>query len=191
MGDLPGGDPTATSIVGAEQRSARRTNYKSQTFEYTCLTELYWMIGQMTFQFAYPETGYQLMGDRVYDFNPTLDYFYKPLSQSIETEERKDRKITQISTLLGYIAQLPHPDAPKIFNYYVVKIAELMGDEYVGILEALLNPRVPLQPPEGEGQGGQGGMALPGQGGMQGGPSNQYGIQQGALEVMTREGASY
>jgi hypothetical protein len=185
MGDVPSeASTTATAIVGAEQRTARRTNYKSQTYEYTCLTELYWMIQQMTFQFARPDTGYQLMGDRVFDFNPTLDYFYKPLSQSIETEERKDRKIQQIATLLGYIIQSPHPDAPKIVNYYIVKIAELMGDEYVGILEALLDPRVPMVPPEQ-------GSALPEQGGMQGGPSNQYGIDQSALEVAGREGASY
>ena len=188
MGDIPGGDPTATAVAGAEQRSARRTNYKSQTFEYTCLTELYWMIGQMTWQFAKPGTGDMLMGDKQFNFDPTLDYFYKPLSQSIETEERKDRKITQISTLLGYVMQMSHPDAPKIFNYYVVKIAELMGDEYSAVLDALLNPQTPLQPPEqGQGQG----MALSGQPGAQEGPSNQYGIQQGALEMTTRAGASY
>jgi len=175
MGDIPGeASTTATAIVGAEQRTGKRTNYKSLTFEYTCLTELYWMIQQMTWQFAYPETGMKLMGEKIYDFNPTLDYYYKPLSQSIETAESKQIKIKNWTTILGYLVQL---NAPQLVNYVLAQIILLSGDEYANFGQALLNPNEPMTPVESIEQ--PGGMAG-------GGVSNQYGVNQGNLEQQAR-----
>ena len=81
MGQTPAiASTTATAVAGAEQRTNIRSNYKSLTFEFTFLTELYWMIQQMTGAFAFPETGVKLMGDKVFNFDPAKDYFYKPVS---------------------------------------------------------------------------------------------------------------
>ena len=92
------------------------------TFEFTFLIELYWMIQQMTWTFASPQTGIKLMGKKVYDFDPTLNYTYKPLSQSIETEYAKDAKVQKWMALLQIIAQIQHPDAVVLFNAIYLKI---------------------------------------------------------------------
>ena len=182
MGDLPGkASTTATAIVGAEDRTSTRTNYKAKTFEHTFLTELYWMIQQMTFSFAFPETGYKLMGEKVYDFNPALDYMFKPLSQSIESEQSKTAKIKIYDQLLMKIAQIQHPDTVLAFNYVFGKMCELMGDEYVNFAKAFLGTDVPIQG-KGTAQGGGEG------GGMEGAPSNQYQVPMGADEAGAREG---
>lgn len=175
MGDVPGeSSTTATAIVGGAQSSGKRSAYKSLTFEFTCLTELYWMIQQMTWQFAYPETGIKLMGDKVYDFNPTLDYYFKPLSQSIETAESKQVKIKNMTTMLGYVVQL---NAPQLVNLILAQIFLLSGDEYASFAQALLNPAEPMQPVESQ-------QAPEGQAG--GGTSNQYQIPQGQTEQEAR-----
>ena len=173
------GDPTATEVSGAQNRTNQRTNYKSMTFEYTFLNELYWMIQQMTWQFAKPETGYLLMGDKVINFNPSFEFFYKPLSQSIETEASKQSKIKNLTIILQTIVNSPHPDMPIIFNYILAQIIVLMGDEYVNISDKFLNPEAPLQ------EGNMGTPENTSQGG--GGPSNQYMLPQGNMEVMARE----
>lgn len=170
---------TATAIVTGERHTNQRTNYKSLTFEYTFLNELYWIILQMTFQFATEEDGFMLMGDKMYDFNPTLDFFYKPLSQAIETESSKAMKMKNWITILGYIAQMPHPDAPRIFNYILSKIVVLMGDEFENIMDKLLSPEQPLAETPGGDQAAPTEVA---------GPSNQYNIQIQEPEAAAREG---
>jgi hypothetical protein len=168
---------TATAVATAQQGSTIRNNYKSLTFENTALAELYWMIQQMTWTFAKPETGFKLMGDKVYDFDPSKDYYYKPLSQSIETDQSKMMKRKEWTTLLGYIAQMQHPDSVKLVNYILGEIAKLMGDEYVNFIEKQLNENVPIQ---------QGGQAQPG-GGSAIPASNQNAMLMSPSEMSTRE----
>ncbi len=196
MGGLPGAaSTTATAIAGAEQRTNIRTAYKSMTFEYTFLTELYWMILNMTMSFAEPETGVKLMGKKVVDFNPRYNFFYKPLSQSIETEYSKASKVKMYITLFGYAAQMQHPDTPKLVNEILTRISELMGDEPAGIMKMALNEKAPMNPelmmPGGQpGMMGGGGGPPPGamrpRLGAIGPMSNQSGIPMGALEGMAR-----
>lgn len=177
MGATPqAASTTATAIAGADQRTNQRTNYKSFTFEYTALTELYWMIQQMTWAFAKPETGFKLMGDKVFDFDPMLAYTYKPLSQSIETESSKQAKIQNLNTILGYVANIEHPDKINLINRIVGKIFTLMGDEYSDFADALMNPAKPAGPPTDQPPGPQ----SPGQ------TSNQYGVQQQSMEQLVR-----
>jgi len=175
---------TATAIATGEKSTDRRTNYKSTTFEYTFLNELYWIILQMTDQHATPDQGIELMGDKVYNFNPGMDFFYKPLSQSIDSENTKWQKAKQWITILGYVAQMQHPDAPLIFNYAMSKVVVLMGDEFENFADKLLNPDKPMVPPD------QGGGGSPEDPGYIEGTSNEQGIQMGAGESMAREGAS-
>jgi len=149
------------------------------TFANTFLSELYWMILQMTWTFAKPETGLKLMGeDKVYDFNPTLHYMYKPLSQGIETEYSKDQKIQRILTMFGYVANIPHPDTIKLINFMCSKVFLLMGDEFSQFADALLDMNKPMQT---QGQGGQQALPAPG-----GGASNQYGAPQSVIEQGAR-----
>ena len=62
--------------------------------------ELYNFILQMTYQFAKPTTGLKLMGEKVYDFDITRGYWFKPLSQSIETEYSKGAKLQKLIQFL-------------------------------------------------------------------------------------------
>jgi len=157
-----------------------RTNYKSLTFENTALIDLYWMIQQMTWRFAKPETGLKLMGDKIYDFNPTKDYYYKPVSASIESEQSKIMKRKEWATVLGYVSQLQHPNAVKLVNYILSEIAKLMGDEYANFANKLLDESIPIE--QGGGGGGQQtNPAMPA-------VSNQNLLPMSTSEVATREG---
>jgi len=176
MGDTPQfSSTTATAIAGADQRTNQRTNYKAMTFEYTLLTEMYWQIQQMTWAFAKPETGEKLMGDKVFDFDPLLNYTYKPLSQSIETSYAKQEKIKNWTQILSYVFNSQHPSTPQLVNVILGKIAVLMGDEYEDFASMLLDTSQPMQPPEMTNEAGGGVPA-----------SNQYGIPQSGMEQMAR-----
>lgn len=145
MGQVAGGSTTATAVAGAEQRTNVRSGYKDTVSEYTCECELYWMIQQMTYVFAQPETGLKLMGEKVYDFDPTLDYFYKPVTSAIETEQSKNAKIQQWTQVLGYVSQIQHPDTVKIINYILSQMFTYMGDEFVNFGNSMLNPKQQIQ----------------------------------------------
>lgn len=148
MGALPeDSSVTATAIAGADQRSNSRTNLKSLTFENTFLCDLYWIIQQMTHQFAHQDTAFKLMGQKAQNFDPSKDYWYKPVSQSIESEFSKMTKTKNWVQLLGYVTQLGHPDAVKLINFCLRKIFTYMGDEYVNFADSLLDPKKPMVPP--------------------------------------------
>ena len=177
MGDSGQASTTATAFVGAFRATGERSNYKSLTFENTFLTDLYWMIQQMTFTFALPETGMKLMGDKIYDFDPTKDYYYKPISQTIEPEYSKAAKRKEWSTIIGYAAQIPHKDTVKLLNYAFSQFIKLMGDEYADFADKLLDESQPIQNEGGTSmQEGQTGMA----------PSNQNMIPQSGQETDAR-----
>lgn len=164
---------TATAVSDARQSSNSRTSFKSMTYEYTALLDMYWMISQMTYRFATDKTGFKLMGDKMADFNPSLDFYYTPLSQSIETEASKMTKRREWTQLYQITAQIQHPDTPKRLNQIYGEIVKLMGDEYENVIP--LDEKTPVQ------QGGQ-------QGSVEGDPkSNQYGGTQSQEEVATRQ----
>jgi hypothetical protein len=175
MGGQVAASTSATAIAGAESRTDMRTNYKSMTFEYTGLTPLYWMIQQMTYQLAKPETGEKLMGDKLYDFDPSKDYYYKPVSASIESEQSKNAKTASLNQTLGYASNLQHPDAVKIVNRLIGRIFELQGDEVSEYAKILMNEETPMgqgQPVQTEGGG------VP--------ASNQAGLPQSTAEQSVR-----
>ncbi len=177
MGQTPSvASTTATAASLADQGTDTRTNYKSLSFENTALTELYWMILQMTWQFAKPETGFKLMGEKVYNFDPSKEYFYKPLSQSIETEYSKANKRREWATILGYVVQLQHPDAPKLINTVLGEITKLMGDEFVNFRNMALNEQIPIQQTGGEQPGASANLQA----------SNQNGLPMSGAETNVR-----
>jgi len=197
MGDVPSrASTTATAVAGAEGRSNQRSNFKAMTFEHTFDAQLYWMIQQMTWRFAKPETGFKLMGQKVLHFDPTKDYFFKPLSQAIEGEQSKQAKIRNLLQFIQAIspyAQIYANDPQfKVFlNYLFERSAAYMGDEVVNVSRKLLNPAVvpQLNAPQGQGGGQQGGGPAMPQQAFQVPTSNQNGMPQGDAEMMARANA--
>lgn len=179
MGDIPGlASTTATAIAGGEQRTNMRSNYKALTFENTFLADLYWMIQQMTWAFAHPETGEKLMGDKVFDFDPSKEYFYTPVSASIEPEYSKQNKVKLWIQVFGYMVNIPHPDIVNPLNYIMTQIFKYMGDEFVNFGDKLLNPQKPMLEAGGAGAPEQIGTSA----------SNQAGLPQSVIEETTRGG---
>jgi hypothetical protein len=180
MGMLPEhSSTTATAVAGADARTNARSNYKSLTFEHTFLCEHYWMINQLTYQYAEPDTMKKLLSDKVMDFDPDGDYYYKPVSQSIETEYSKNNKIKNLLTFMGYIQRMPHPDVAKMINYIYYKFNTLMGAEWDEFGKTFLDPNKPMQMgPQGQGQQTQQ---------QQQSVSNQYGQPQTDIETAARE----
>jgi hypothetical protein len=176
MGDAGIASTTATAFAGAHRATGERSNYKALTFENTFLTELYWMIQQMTYQYATEDTAYKLMGEKMYDFNPGLDYFYKPLSQSIEPEYSKMAKRKDWATIIGYISNMPpNPKTFALLNYMIGEYIKLMGDEYQNVRTKLLDESAPIE---------SGGGSTASQGGMP--MSNQNMIPMSGAEQTTR-----
>lgn len=176
MGSTPvAASTTATAVAGAESRTDMRSNYKAMTFENTAAFELYWMIQQMTYAFAKEPTARKLMGNKLKDFDPRKDYYYRPVSASIETDQSKDIKIQRAIQLYGYTTNVQHPDAVKVINSLLKKVYELWGDEFVNIAGNLFDEAVPMEqgaPVQTEG------MALP--------TSNQSGLPQSMAEQSVR-----
>jgi hypothetical protein len=186
MGQTGNASTTATAFSGAFKATGERANYKSLTFENTFLCDLYWMIQQMTYRFAKPETGLKLMGEKVYDFDPSKDYYYKPLSQSLEPEYSKVSKRKEWLVLIQQLTTLVtvRPDVLPILNYCIGEFVKLMGDEFQNVAKMLFNPQQPNLPEASGGNGGPPQQQL----GMGGGipMSNQNGVPQGAMEQSAR-----
>jgi len=181
MGGAGQASTTATAFSGAFRATGERLNYKALTFEHTFLCDLYWMIQQMTYAYAKPETAFKLMGDKAFDFDPSKDFYYKPLSQTIEPEYSKMAKRKEWATILGYAVQIPHPDTVKITNYILGEFIKLMGDEYENFSNKFLNEKIPIQNQGGQGSGTN---MLPGNNVAP--ASNQSGIPMSGPEVDAR-----
>lgn len=178
MGALPSAaSTTATAVAGSESRTDKRTNYKSTTYENTFLSELYWMIIQMTQQFARVETAMKLMGQKAYDFDPTKDYWFKPLSQALESDQSKTNKVNKWIQVLGYITNLQHPDTVKLVNYIIKQLFTLLGDEFVNFGNVMLGEDKPMQ----GATAAQEGQEVP--------MSNQTAVPQSMMEQLARGGA--
>lgn len=183
MGQTGNASTTATAFSGAFKATGERANYKSLTFENTFLCDLYWTIQQMTYRFAKPETGLKLMGEKVYDFDPSKDYYYKPLSQSLEPEYSKVSKRKEWLVLIQQLTTLVtvRPDVLPILNYCIGEFVKLMGDEYQNVAKMLFNPQQSNLPEASGGPQQQQlgmGSTMP--------MSNQSGIPQGAMEQSAR-----
>jgi len=168
---------TATAVASATQGTNTRQNYKSLTYTYTVDVEFYWMIQQMTYAFAQEETAIKLMGDKAYDFNPSLDYNYSPLAQSIEPESSKMNKRNQWMQIIQIFSQSAHPGAPAMVNWAMGEMVKLMGDEYENASKKFLDESKPMQPAE----------QSPEQGGIP--TQNEYGQPQSPEEMGIRASA--
>jgi len=163
-------------------RANMRANYKSLTFEYTFLCELYRMIQCMAWQFMHQKTAQAIWtSEEIMAFDPTQDYTYQPVSSAIEAEYSKQRKLAVLDQVLGRIVQVPNPKTPKLVNLVMVKILDLLGSQFADVKDALLD-----EGPQGQaGAMGQKDFAM--QGGLTAGaPSNQNGVPMQAMETQAR-----
>lgn len=146
---------TATAVAGSEQNKSMRSNYRGLTSEHTFLNELYWMITQMTWQFATEETAMRLMGNKAYNFDPSACYTYKPLSQSIIPEYSKANQIRELNQMMSVLAPVVsiNPKGALLINFVISRIFELYGDEYSKYGKYLLDENAPVgtQPAGAEG----------------------------------------
>lgn len=177
MGMLPqDSSVTATAIAGADSRTNERSGYKGLTFENTYLSDFYWMVLQLTWQYAEEETAMKLFGDMAQDFEPDGDFYYKPVSQAIETEYSRSSKIKNLLTAAGYVANTQNPKTPMLLNFMMSKMFMLMGDEYETFAKFLLDEQAPVKPGPGVAN-----ESVP--------ASNQANIAQSEAETGTREAA--
>ncbi len=161
----------ATTVARAEKQVNVRSQYKNLVFEHTMMGNLYWMIIMMSSQFMLAETAVDMLGEETARaFNSDLDYHYKPISESIETDSTAGAKIDRLNTALGYVMNSQNAKAPAVANGILKKIFKLMGKEEEEITDELFDEESPLQQPPG-----QGGGAQPGQVSPVGAPVNQGG----------------
>jgi hypothetical protein len=169
---------TATAVARTEKATTTRSNYRNLVTENTLHFNLYWFILQMTDQFALPETAIKIMGEEnVRNWNPDLDYIYKPVSEAIETDASRGAKIDRLNTTLGYVVNSQNPQAPLVANKILEMIFRLFGDEIQNATAGLFDERQPLQI-----TGGQGG-AVPPTGSPVQTPVNQTGLAQPTQEA--------
>src|SRR3989304_108838 len=181
MGDVPeNSSTTATAVVGADNRANLRDNFTDLTFEYTFLIDLYQMILNMSYQYMRPETALQVMGEDAYEFDSEADYSYTQLSQNIETDYNKYRKIALIDQMLGRVSNVPNPRTAALLNYLLSKAFDLLGDNFPDYKNYLLDEK--YVPPE------QGGLTSGNQPtDMRNAPtSNQSGMPMSNMEQYTR-----
>jgi hypothetical protein len=192
MGDPNAGKSgtTATAIMGSDQRSSSRANYKSLNFEYIFLQEFYWLILQMTARFAYPETAMKLMGNDAQYFAPHEDYTYTPVSSNIEQEYSKQRKVTLYDQMIGRLSGLAKgiPEVLPVIAHITGRQAELMGDEFQEI-KPMIEKLMKAKWQEGQQGGGEGGPA-PASNVSNAQPpmtQNQHGLPVQGMEAQARE----
>jgi len=169
---------TATDIVSSQRTTTARERYKAITSEETGFTELYWMITQMTHQFAFESTIVKLVGENHIDnYNPELNYTYKAISNAIETEYSKNAKIKTYLNFAQIIASIQNPKVPALLNEIFKRISELSGKEYESLSDILLDETVP-------GGGEKGNVKAVGEIAP---PSNQMGLPQSEAEQFARQ----
>jgi|TARA_R100000049_G_C1896077_1_gene47564 hypothetical protein len=150
--------------------------------ENTGLTDIFWFITQMSARHMKEETAIKMLGEEgVVNFNPVLDYTYKPVSASIDDDSSKQTKIQNWIQVLGFISG--DPERRDAVDYILGELASLMGKEFEMFSNKFLaNTEAP--PPVGEGENVQPEEAA----GVV--PSNQSGMMQSPEEMQTREAAN-
>ncbi len=187
MGDIPKGDPTATSIAGAEQKAGGRSNYKDLTWEYTFALDFYWIMLQMTYQFAEQETAIKMMGEDAQNFDADAEYSYTPVTTNIEQEYSKYRKLQILDQFIGRLVNVQNPQTMKLLNRLLAMSFELFGKELPDYKDVLLdeNYMPPLSSSSSSGQGAGAGQMTS----LSSAPtSNQSGVEQSGMEEYTRNG---
>jgi hypothetical protein len=184
MGGLPEKtSTTATAVAGAENRTGARGNLKAMTWAYTFDVEFYTMILQLAYRFMDEKTLKKILGEELFQsFDPDGDFTYIPISENLEGEQSKAKKIQNYDQMMGRLQGLMKI-APKeilpIVAWIVGQQATLLGGEYREI-ERDLKTLASAKPQE-EGKGAE--STKDGKPPM---TQNQFGGQPSATEEMAR-----
>jgi hypothetical protein len=185
MGQSPDRAETATQAGIISQRAEIRIGMKSTMLEFVGFTEFYDMLLTLCNDFMLPQTLERLIGEAAYDYNPNNKPRFRPVSQSLETEESKNFKMKMIDQIMGRVVNFPNPKTPMVLNYLMGMWLEAAGknfkhfkkfmfseDAEINLLYQLVTGgSLPMQPsPDMAG----------------GGPSNQMGIPQSTPEQNVR-----
>jgi hypothetical protein len=185
MGQSPDRAETATQAGIISQRAQTRIGLKSTMLEFCGFTEFYQMILTLCNDFMLPQTLEKLVGEKAYLYNPTLMPKFRPVSQSLETEESKNFKMKMIDQILGRIVNFPNPKTPMVINYLMGMWLEAAGKNFKHFKKFMFSEDAEMnllyQLVTG---GGVPQQQSPNMGG--GGPSNQMGIAQSTPEQQVR-----
>ena len=184
QGGLPRSHETATAIVGSENRTSGRAALKGLTWAYTFDQEFYQMMLQLAYRFADNETIIKILGEDLYmHFDAESDYTFVPLSQNIEQEGQKLRKVQSFDQMMGRIiglAKIAPEKVIPIIAEIIIEQCQLLGMDYRDIAEKM-KVFVESPIPKEEGQGAEqtaDGSAPP--------VSNQAGVEMSGQEQMAR-----
>ena len=184
MGGLPEKtSTTATAVAGAENRTSARGNLKGLTWTYTFDVEFYQMMLNQAYRFLRQDTLEKMLGEEMAQFfDPICDYTFVPLSENLESDQNKMKKVgvyDQMNGRLAGLAKIFPKEIAGIIAYNTGRQAELMGTEYNEIkhmLDALTKAK-----PQDDGKGAESvkdGKAPP--------TSNQEGIEMSGGEQEAR-----
>ena len=130
MGHEPERRETATAASIVNERMNVRLGMKNMNFEFIGFTELYDMLLTLCNDFMLPETLENILGQSAYDYNPSREDKFRPVSQALETEESKGAKVKNWIQILGMIVKFPNPKTPLTINYILGQALELMGGDF-------------------------------------------------------------
>ena len=174
---------TATATSAAGQGSNERENLKGLTWTYTFDAEFYNMILQLTYRNMRPETLQKILGKELFQFfDPKSKYTYVPLSQNLENEHQKNKKVQtyiQVQGMLNGLAKIIPKAIPAASAKVFSEVMQLLGSDYreIGeIVEKIANAK-----PEEEGKAGDV-VANPKEEPTQ----NQHGLPQSDAELGAR-----
>ena len=185
MGGSPDRAETATQAGIISQRAEVRISMKSTMLEFVGFTEFYQMLLTLCNDFMLPQTLEKLVGEQAYLYNPGLTTRFRPVSQSLETEESKNYKMKIIPQLMGMVAQVPNPKTPMVLNYLIGMFLEALGKNWKHFKKFSFSEDAELNLLYQLVTGGSMPQQQPQQAGG-GGPSNQNGIQQSTPEQQVR-----
>ena len=185
MGGVPDKtSTTATATSAAGQGSNERENLKGLTWTYTFDAEFYPMILNLVYRNMRAETLQKILGKELFQyFDPRSNYTYIPLSENLENEHQKNKKVQtyiQVQGMLNGLAKIIPKAIPAASAKVFSNVMQLLGSDYreIGrIVEGIANAK-----PEEEGKAGDV-VKNPKDEAV----SNQTGIPQSAAEIGARE----
>jgi len=191
MGMVPDRAETATSSAIINNRANVRINLKSMNLEFIGFSELYDMILTLCNDFMLPETLEEIVGaELAAAYNPKRKDKFKPVSQSLDSDDSKQFKINTWKTLAQTAASLQNPKTPMALNYCFGKIIELLGDNFKEFKRFMFEEDPVTMLLYQLATGSKGGAMPPGSGqGLMAPQQNQMGLPMPMSEQQTRAAA--
>lgn len=188
MGHGPERAETATQAGIVSSRAETRIGMKTTILEMVGFTEFYEMLLTLCNDFMLPETLEKIVGQELAaHYNPNKPNLFRPVSQSLETEETKNYKMRMIDQILGRVVNFPNPKTPMVVNYLIGQWLEALGKNFKHFKKFMFSedPEVNLLYQIATGGNAPGLQQIADMAG--GGASNQQGIAQGGAEQNTRQ----